>query len=130
LIFGIALFVPKYIYENLPFTYFIISGFLLTFEMTWPIIFSAGLFYSAACITLVSRSANRRLDKQKKLGINNKTPELLYEYLPYIYSAVGVFTLMITNNPLFQFFAFSLLVLAVRNLLCRHKNRTSGVKLF
>ncbi|MFB0981657.1 MAG: hypothetical protein QMC62_12165 [Alteromonadaceae bacterium] len=124
------MFVSKAIYENLPFTYFIISGYLLTFEMTWPILSSAGLFYSAACVTLVSRSANRRLDKQKKLGIKNKTPELLYEYLPYIYSAVGVFTIMVTKNPLFQFFAFSLLVLAVRNLLCRHKNRTSGVKLF
>jgi hypothetical protein len=124
------LFVPKVIYENLPYAYFIISGYLLTYEVTWPVMISAGLFYSAGCITLVSRSANRRIDKQKKLGIRNKIPELLYEYLPYIYSAVGVFTIMITKNALFQFFAFTLLVLAVRNILCRHNNRTGEVKHF
>ena len=124
------MFVPKVIYENLPYAYFIISGYLLTYEMTWPVMISAGLFYSAGCITLVSRSANRRIDKQKKLGIRNKIPELLYEYLPYIYSAVGVFTIMITKNALFQFCAFSLLVLAVRNILCRHNNRTGEVKHF
>jgi hypothetical protein len=110
--------------------YFIFSGFLLTFEMTWPIFFSASLFYSAGCITLVSRSANRRRDKHKKLGIKNKVPEMLYEYLPYIYSAIGIFTIMITKNALFQFCAFTLLVLAVRNLLCRHQNRTSSVTHF
>lgn len=91
---------------------------------------SAALFYSAACVTLVTRSAYRRLDKQKKLGIKNKIPELFYEYLPYIYSAIGVFTLMVTRNSLFQFFAFTLIVLAVRNLLCRHNNRSRSAKLF
>lgn len=130
MIVGIVLFLPKIVYENLPYVYFILSGYLLTFEMTWPILFSASLFYSAACITLVSRSANRRLDKQKQLGIKNKIPELLYEYLPYIYSAIGIFTIIITKNALFQFGAFTLLVLAVRNLLCRHNNRTSAVKHF
>ena len=128
MIVGIELFLPKVVYENLPYAYFILSGYLLTFEMTWPVLFSASLFYSAGCITLVSRSANRRLDKQKKLGIKNKIPELLYEYLPYIYSALGIITIMITQNALFQFFAFTLLVLAVRNILCRHNNRTFEVK--
>ena len=128
MIVGIELFLPKVVYENLPYAYFILSGYLLTFEMTWPVLFSASLFYSAGCITLVSRSANRRLDKQKNLGIKNKIPELLYEYLPYIYSALGIFTIMITQNALFQFFAFTLLVLAVRNILCRHNNRTFEVK--
>ncbi|MFT6900294.1 MAG: hypothetical protein ACJAXS_000456 [Colwellia sp.] len=125
LIYGIVVFVPKFIYENLPFAYFIVSGYLLTFDMTWPMLTSAGLFYSAGCITLVTRSAYRRLDKQKQLSIKNKLPELLYEYLPYIYSAVGVFTIMITRNPLFQFCAFTLIVLAIRNLLCRRSNRIS-----
>jgi hypothetical protein len=125
LICGIVLFVPKFIYENLPFAYFIVSGYLLTFDMTWPMLTSAGLFYSAGCIMLVKRSASRRLDKQKQLGIKNKLPELLYEYLPYIYSAVGVFTIMVTKNALFQFCAFTLIVLAIRNLLCRHSNRIS-----
>lgn len=130
MISGIVLFVPKTLYENLPFAYFIVSGYLLTFNMTWPMLISAALFYSAACVTLVTRSACRRLDKQKKLGIKNKIPELFYEYLPYIYNAIGVFTLMVTKNSLFQFFAFTLIVLAVRNLLCRHNNRSSSAKLF
>lgn len=124
------MFVPKTIYENLPFAYFIISGYLLTFNMTWPMLISAGLFYSAACITLVTRSAHRRLDKQKKLGIKHKIPDLIYEYLPYSYGAIAVFTILVTKNPLFQFCAFTLIVLAVRNLLCRHNNRSRSAKLF
>ncbi len=124
------MFIPKAVYENLPFSYFIISGYLLTFDMTWPMLISAGLFYSAGCITLVTRSAHRRLDKQKKLGIKYKIPDLIYEYLPYTYGAIAIFTLMVTKVPLFQFCAFTLLVLAVRNLLCRHNNRCRSAKLF
>lgn len=120
---GIVLFVPRAIYENLPFAYYIVSGYLLTFEMTWPILISAGLFYSAGCITLVTRSANRRMDKYKDQSKQYKIPLLFYEYLPYTYGAIGIFTLMITKNSLFQFGAFTLIVLAVRNLLCRHNNR-------
>jgi len=118
------LFLPKTIYENLPFAYFIISGYLLTFEMSVAILISAVLFYSAGCVTLVTRSAHRRIDKHKSLGEKYKIPQILYEYLPYTYSAVGVFTLMITKNALFQFCAFTLIVLAVRNLMCRHSNRS------
>jgi len=91
---------------------------------------SSGLFYSAACVTLVTRSAHRRMDKQKALSLKHKIPDLIYEYLPYTYGAVGVFTLMITKNQIFQFFAFTLIVLAVRNLLCRHNNRCRSTKLF
>jgi len=118
------LFIPKTIYENLPFAYFITSGFLLTFEISVAILISAVLFYSAGCVTLVTRSAHRRIDKHKSLGEKYKIPQILYEYLPYTYSAVGVFTLMITKNALFQFCAFTLIVLAVRNLMCRHSNRS------
>jgi hypothetical protein len=130
LIYGIVLFVPKSVYENLPFAYFIVSGYLLTFEMTWPILISAGLFYSAGCITLVTRSEHRRMDKHKQAEGKYIIPELFYEYLPYIYSAVGVFTIMITKKPFFQFCAFTLIVLAVRNLLCRHNNRIRSAKHF
>jgi hypothetical protein len=127
---GIVLFISKPIYENLPFIYFIISGYLLTFEMTLPMLISSGLFYSAGCVTLVTRSAHRRMDKQRALSLKHKIPDLIYEYLPYTYGAVGIFTLMITKNQVFQFFAFTLIVLAVRNLLCRHKNRSRSTKLF
>ncbi len=98
--------------------------------MTWPMLISAGLFYSAGCVTLVTRSAHRRMDKQKALSLKHKIPDLIYEYLPYTYGAAGVFTLMITKNQIFQFFAFTLIVLAVRNLLCRHNNRCRSTKLF
>jgi hypothetical protein len=130
LIYGIVVFLPKSVYENLPYIYFIISGYLLTFEMTWPMLISSGLFYSAGCITLVTRSGHRRMDKQKNVTQEYKIPELFYEYLPYTYAAVGVFTLMITKYSLFQFCAFTLIVLAVRNLLCRHNNRCRSAKLF
>lgn len=115
---------PKVIYENLPFAYFILSGYLLSLDGSWPMIFSAALFYGAACITFVVRSAHRRLDKHSAHSIKHILPELIYEYLPYGYAAIGIFIIMVTKNPMFQFLAFSLFIIAIRNLVCRHKNRS------
>lgn len=115
---------PKVIYENLPFGYFIISGYLLSIGGSWPMMFSAALFYGAACITFVVRSAHRRLDKHSAKSMKHVLPELVYEYLPYSFGAISVFIIMTTKNPMFQFLAFSLFVIALRNLMCRHKNRS------
>lgn len=121
---------PKAIYENLPYLYFLASGGLLVLGNGWALIFSAGVFYAVACIVLVSRSAHRRLDKHKAQSIKYLFPELIYEYLPYIYAAVGIFVLMSTVKPFYQFAAFSLLILALRNLLCRKSNRAKSPSLF
>jgi hypothetical protein len=121
---------PKVIYENLPYIYFLISGGLLVLGDEWALIFSAGLFYIVACIVLVSRSAHRRLDKHKSKSFKYLFPELVYEYLPYTYGAIGIFVLMSSVNPLYQFAAFALLILALRNLLCRNNNRAKARSLF
>ncbi|MDO6447602.1 hypothetical protein Q4493_17660 [Colwellia sp. 1_MG-2023] len=121
---------PKTVYENLPYLYFLASGGLLALGDGWALIFSAGIFYAVACIVLVSRSAHRRLDKHKTHSIKYLFPELVYEYLPYTYVAIGIFVLMSTVNPLYQFAAFTLLVLALRNLLCRKNNRAKSPSLF
>jgi len=116
------------IYENLPFIYFSISALLLAYDTSWLMISSAGLFYCAGSVTLVVRSSYRRLDAHK----NNKKfiPEIIYEYLPYIYHAVAVLLLLKTNSPALQFLAFMLMILALRNLLCRKNNRTKKPSLF
>jgi len=114
---------PKVVYENLPYGYFIISGYLLSIGKAWPMFFSAILFYCAGCITLVVRSAHRRLDKHPTKLLRHVLPELIYEYMPYGLAAIGIFILMITANPIFQFAAFTLFVIALRNLMCRHNNR-------
>ena len=115
---------PKIIYENMPYGYFIISGYLLSIGEIWPIFFSAALFYGAACITFVVRSANRRLDKNQVKSIKRNFPEIIYEYMPYSFSALAVFIFMATTKPMFQFIAFTLFVIALRNLMCRHNNRS------
>jgi hypothetical protein len=125
------LFLPKSVYENLPFVYFIVSGCFMTFSVSWPMLLSAGLFYVAGCITLVIRSSHRRIDKHNTNFLPSKIPELVYEFLPYTYGAIGIFTIMVTSDAKFQFCAFILIVLAIRNLLCRHNNRTkTSNKLF
>lgn len=122
---------PKFIYENLPYIYFLNSGALLVIGEGWALIFSAALFYSVACIVLVTRSSHRRLDKNNpRKMIKHQIPEMVYEYLPYIYGAVAIFTLMSTKQPVFQFMAFALFVLALRNLMCRHNNRNKARSLF
>ncbi|MEW6992565.1 hypothetical protein AADZ91_18020 [Colwelliaceae bacterium 6441] len=121
---------PKVIYENLPYIYFLISGGLLVYGDEWTLIFSAGIFYTVACIVLVTRSAHRRLDKQKNKPSKYYFPDLLYEYLPFIYGAIGIFILMSSDKPIYQFGAFSLFILGLRNLLCRRNNRKKAPSLF
>jgi hypothetical protein len=116
------------IYENLPFIYFGIGALLLAYDTSWLMMFSAGLFYGAGSVTLVVRSSYRRLDthKNKKKFI----PEMLYEYSPYLYHGVAVILLIKTNSPSLQFLAFILMILALRNLLCRKNNRAKNSSLF
>ncbi|WP_206486340.1 hypothetical protein [Thalassotalea sp. G2M2-11] len=121
---------PKPIYENLPYLYFLISGALLAYGKSWHFIFSASIFYIVACVVLVTRSAHRRLDKTPHLKTKHVIPELIYEYLPYCYGAIGIFILMSTVQPILQFIAFALFVLAFRNLMCRRANRSKGKTLF
>ncbi|GLX80068.1 hypothetical protein tinsulaeT_34080 [Thalassotalea insulae] len=121
---------PKVIYENLPYLYFLLSGALLAYGDSWYYIFSGAIFYIVACVVLVTRSAHRRLDKQNYRAIKHALPELLYEYLPYTYGAIGIFILMSTRQPILQFVAFALFVLALRNLVCRRTNRSKAKGLF
>ncbi|MFT5758167.1 MAG: hypothetical protein ACI9LM_002906 [Alteromonadaceae bacterium] len=116
------------IYENLPFIYFFMSAFLLAYDTSWLMIASAGLFYCAGSVTLVVRSSYRRLDVNK----NNKKriPEMIYEYLPYIYHGIAILLLIKTTSSSLQFLAFILMILAFRNLLCRKNNRAKKSSLF
>lgn len=118
------MFYPKFIYENLPYAYFLVCAYLLAFYDTWTVFASAGLFYCAGCITLVTRSEYRRLDRYKdNHDKKNTLPETLYEYLPYIYFAVGMIIILKTTLPALQFLAFCLMIVALRNLLFRMSNR-------
>ncbi len=125
------MFYPKFIYENLPYAYFLVCGYLLAFYDTWVVFISAGLFYCAGCITLVTRSGHRRLDRHKDSPNNKKTlPEALYEYLPYIYFAVAMVIILKTKLAALQFLAFCLMIIALRNLIFRKNNRRKPKSLF
>ncbi len=121
---------PKTIYESLPFGYFSLSAVLFLIADSWPLLLSASLFYCIACITLVSRSAHRRKDKRKNSTFTSKLPELVYEYLPYLYGALAIMTIMASQHEIPQFLAFALSILAMRNLICRHNNRMKARSLF
>ena len=128
------MFYPKYIYENLPYAYFLVCAYLITFYDTWPVFASVGLFYLAGCATLVTRSGYRRLDRykanEKQPNNKNTLPEWLYEYLPYSYFAFATVMLLKTSLPGLQFLAFILMMLALRNLLFRVNNRRKAKSLF
>jgi len=116
--------------ENIPFICFAISGYLLFFFNSWELRVSAAMFYGIGCIILVSRSAVGRLDRKSKKKVIHQLPEVLYEYLPYWYGATAIFLVLITDNPFLQFIAFILIIIAVRNLICRHNNRTKPPSMF
>lgn len=128
------MFYPKFIYENLPYAYFLVSGYLIAFYDTWPVFASVAIFYLAGCATLVTRSGYRRLDRykanEKHPNSKNTLPEWLYEYLPYSYFAFATIMLLKTSLPSLQFLAFFLMMLALRNLLFRVTNRRKAKSLF
>jgi hypothetical protein len=96
------MFYPKCIYENLPYAYFLVCGYLIAFYDTWPVFVSVGLFYLAGCATLVTRSGYRRLDRykanEKQPNNKNTLPEWLYEYLPYGYVINNQFTRLTVSS--------------------------------
>jgi len=128
------MFYPKFIYENLPYVYFLVCAYLLAFYDTWPVFVSAGLFYCAGSIILVTRSGYRRLDRYKdnhhKANKKHTLPEWLYEYLPYSYFGVSMVIILKTSLPVLQFLAFCLMIMALRNLLFRVNNRRKAKSLF
>ena len=128
------MYYPKFIYENLPYAYFLVCAYLLAFYDSWPVFVSVGLLYCAGCITLVTRSEYRRVDRRKFDDDNsikkNKLPEWIYEYLPYGYFAVAMVIVLKTTSSALQFIAFCLMILALRNLLFRMNNRRKAKSLF
>lgn len=128
------MYYPKFIYENLPYVYFLLCAYLLVFYHTWPVMLAAVLLYCAGCITLVTRSDYRRLDRRKgadnHLTKKSKLPQWLYEYLPYGYFAAAMVIVLKTTLPILQLIAFCLMILALKNLLFRMSNRRKAKSLF
>lgn len=120
----------QFVYDNFPYLLFALSGYLLLFHDLWPLRLSAAMFYGIGCIILVSRSATARLDAEKHLKMKHRVPEVVYEYAPYWYAATAVFLLMAFEMAIVQFVAFILIVLAIRNLILRHSNRTKAPSKF
>lgn len=128
---GVVVFYPKFIYENLPYLYFLICAYLLSFYGSWMVYASAGLFYLVGCITLVKRSENRRVDRFKdNQNKSQRLPLFVYEYLPYTYFAIAMMLVLKTSEPILQFLAFCLMIIALRNLLFRVNNRRKAKSLF
>ncbi len=95
--------VQKPVYEALPYAYIAI-GVLVVLVLDSPLTYFSGmLFYVAGAVVWVMRSAYRR--KNSKQQIANRRgrfvfPELVYEYLPFIYIGLGVLLLVFFNVPL------------------------------
>ncbi len=117
------MYFPERLYENLPSFYFVISGGLVILGNGGLYIFSGIIFYCAACITLVARSARRRRDKRNLHSTKEVLPEVIYEYLPYGYIGLGILLIIIVDQEVIQFFAFTWCVYGLRNIMCRHANR-------
>lgn len=118
------MYLPKALYEPLPYFYFALSLFILFQESHWAFSLSALLFYFAGSVVLVKRSEHRRKDKQRITLDHYKLPETLYEFLPFIYIAMGVVLVISFPAPMPQLVSAILFIIAIRNLVCRHMNRT------
>lgn len=117
------MFLPKAVYEPLPYLYFALSIFIIVQQSHWVLALSALLFYLAGCVVLIKRSENRRKDTQRKTLNHFRLPVTLYEFLPFIYIACAVAVVVNTVTPVPQIVASAIFVVAVRNLVCRYVNR-------
>lgn len=121
---------PTPIYESLPYFYFIVSGFLVFRYDNNLMLMSAAVIYIVGAMTLVERSNYRRQDRRRKISGNWFLPELVYEYIPYVYIGVGILLTKESDSIWLRALAFMLLVLAVRNLSLRLVNRKKNSKFF
>ena len=95
--------IRKPVYEVLPYTY-IAVGIMVVIAMDSPLTYVSGvLFYVAGAIVWVMRSAYRR--KNNKRDITNRRssirfPEMVYEFLPFIYIGLAVLLVVSFSTPL------------------------------
>lgn len=113
---------PKFIYESLPYCYFMVSlGLIFTADNTL-FYCSAALFYFAGAITWTSRSNARRLNSPNKFAtsfFNVRINDSLYELMPFIHFAVGITLLLIFSDEIVAFLSICLCIYALQNLLSR-----------
>lgn len=90
------MYIPKSLYEALPYLYIAISVALFMLLDSPLIYVSAAFLYAAGALVWVTRSSYRRKNSRHQVE-NRKNrlqfPERVYEYLPFIYMALGVVTL-------------------------------------
>ncbi len=87
------MYIPKSLYEALPYFYIGCSIAIFILADSPVIYLSTALLYAAGSLIWVTRSAYRR--NNSKHQIENRRgrfrfPELVYEYLPFIYLAIGI----------------------------------------
>ena len=94
------MYIPKSLYEALPYLYIAI-GLLVYRLIDSPLVYlCAALLYTAGALIWITRSAFRR--KNSRHLVENRKhrirfPDRLYEFLPFIYIALG--WLVITHIP-------------------------------
>ncbi|BDM63649.1 hypothetical protein NFHSH190041_11010 [Shewanella sp. NFH-SH190041] len=109
------------LYETLPYAYLVLSIIcLLSLQAPIALAFALLIFIIASYI-LILRSANRRTDPltRRRCGL----PKGLYEFLPYLYFGIALFTLKLSHQTWLQITAIALLCYALRIWLSRQQFR-------
>ena len=95
--------IRKPIYEVLPYTY-IALGVLVVVVLDSPLTYASGvLFYIAGAVVWVMRSGYRRKNKKQRIANRQGSivfPELVYEYLPFVYIGMAVTLVVLFSTPL------------------------------
>jgi len=114
--------IPKVIYENLPYIYFLLSIIILSKADNLILFGSAALFYFAGSLTWTSRSHARRLDtpnKYAKSFFSRRLNDSLYELMPFIQFAIGTGLIMFFDNPILILISSALCIYSIQNIVLR-----------
>jgi hypothetical protein len=125
------MYLPKIVYENVPYAYFATSVYCITHGDNFIWYCSAALFYLAGAMVWCSRSNARRKNSpcpNAAAFFSYRLGDSLYELSPFIYFGVGFVGAYFFENNLVMTVSVLVCILAVRNLALRiiHRNKANA----
>lgn len=116
---------PKSVYETLPYMYLGGGMSEVVYFDSMVAMFSGVLFFVAGAMVWVMRSNHRRKDVEIKRKQHGRFPEAVYEFVPFMYLALGTALLAFGGTPLFYPSAALFVAAGAQTLIVRSIYRSS-----
>ncbi|OUS27932.1 hypothetical protein A9Q98_08620 [Thalassotalea sp. 42_200_T64] len=117
---------PKIVYENMPYLYFVASALCFVYAENIYLFFSAAILYFAGTFVWCMRSSYRRKDTPSRFAksiFNFRLGDSLYELMPFLEFALGICIIHFFTIDIVIACGFIFCFIGVKNLIMRIINR-------